>query len=198
MKFIYSMVAVVLLAYLTGCASTSQVQEMIDASHKDYTGQLSSHDESISVLKQSAMAGLEKSSDNAERLVELERKVDAIIQQQAVIQDLANASKVMSAENTVKISDLSEVVAANKEEHDKVIARMAEIDKLYEEVLIEQYQMIVESANAAIESLRHDGLAAQTNAPVELDEPIEIVAPDTAAMTNEADPASSMDQEQAE
>jgi hypothetical protein len=198
MKFIHSMMAMVLIAYLTGCASTSQVQEMIDASHRDYSGQLAAHDESITVLKKSAMAGLEQSSNNTEQLVELERKVAGLIQQQAVIQDLANASRVMSAENTVKISGLSEIVTANKEEHDKVIALMAEIDKLYEQVLIQQFQDIADSANAAIESLRKDGLSAQTNAPVKLDEPIEIVAPDTAALTNEAEPALSMDQEEAE
>ena len=79
-----------------------------------------------------------------------------------------------------------------------VMRDKAVVHKLFEEVLIQQYQMIADSAHTAIESLREHGLSAQTNAPVELDEPIEIVAPDTAALTNEADPDSSMDQEPVE
>jgi hypothetical protein len=66
---------------------------------------------------------------------------------------------------------------------------MNEIDRLYEEVLIRQYQAIAESANAAIESLREDGFSSSTNAPVRLDDPIEIVAPDTAVPTNVVEPA---------
>ena len=190
MKLIYTTISVLLIAVLAGCTSSSQVQEMIDASHRDYTGQLSAHDESISVLKQSAMAGLEKSSENADRLDELEKRLAALIEQMDVVQDLANASKVMSAENTVKISNLEELVAANKEENDKAVARMTGIDKLYEEVLIRQYQAIADSAVAAIESLKEDGFSASTNAPVRLDEPIEIVAPDTAVPTNDAEPVS--------
>ena len=190
MKFVYTTTTFMLAALLAGCASTSQVQEMIDASHQDYSAQLKAHDASISVLKQSAMAGLEKSSDNAERLAELEKKVAALVQQVAVVQDLANASKVMSAENTVKISNLDERVVTHIEENDKVIARMTDIDKLYEEVLIRQYQAIADSANAAIALLKEDGFSASTNAPVKLDEPIEIIAPDTAAPTNIAEPVS--------
>ena len=49
------------------------LQEMIDASQHDYSRQLKTHEDSISVLKQSAMAGLEKSSENAKRLAELEK-----------------------------------------------------------------------------------------------------------------------------
>jgi hypothetical protein len=61
---------------------------------------------------------------------------------------------------------------------------MGDIDKLYEEVLIRQFQIISDSAKAAIDSLKADGFSATTNAPVKLDLPIEIVAPDTAAATN--------------
>ena len=54
-------------------------------------------------------------------------------------------------------------------------------DKLYEGVMIAHYQMIADSANEAITQLKAAGWHASTNAPVDLDEPIEIVAPDTTA-----------------
>lgn len=188
MKFNYSIISMILIALLSGCTTSSKVQEMIDASHKDYSGQLKAHDDSITVLKKSALTGLETSASNVERIGELEKRVEALIRQTAIIQDLANASKVMSAENTVKISNLADRVAANQEETDKIIARMTAIDKLYEEVLIRQYQAIADSANDAIASLREDGFSASTNAPVMLNDPIEIIAPDTAAPTNDAEP----------
>ena len=188
MKFIYTLFSLICAAVMAGCTTASQVQEMIDASHKEYRGQLSEHEESISVLKKSSVVSLEKSAEHAERLGELERKAEALAQQIAIIKDLANASKVISAENTVKISNLEEQVIANKEEADKLFARMNEIDRLYEEVLIRQYQAIADSANAAIASLKEDGFSASTNAPVELDDPIEIVAPDTAVPTNVSEP----------
>ncbi len=189
MKFIHTITILSLTVVLTGCATSSKVQDMIDASNQDYLTQIKEHEGSITVLKQSAMAGLEKSSENAKQLDELVKRMDALVRKMVVVQDLANASKVMSAANTVKVSDLEERVATHEEENAKVIAQMTEIDKLYEEVLIRQYQAIAESANAAIESLKEDGFSASTNAPVKLDEPIEIVAPDTATPTNGSDPA---------
>lgn len=187
MKFTYTITLFSVSALLAGCTTSSQVQEMIDASHRDYTSSLEAHEESIGVLRQTAKAGLEKSADNAARLTELEKRAEALSRQMIVVQDLANASKVMSAANTVKVSDLEEIVKANKEESDETIARMTSIDKLYEEVLIRQFQEIADSANAAIESLKTDGFSASTNAPVMLDEPIEITAPDTTAPTDQAD-----------
>lgn len=173
-------------AVLAGCTTSSHVQEMIDASHQDYLSQLKVHDDSIAVLKQSAMAGLEKSSDNAQRLAVLEKQMADLSRKMVVVQDLANASKVMSAANTVKVSDLEERVTGNKEETDKTLGRMTAIDKLYEKVLIRQFQEIADSANAAIESLKANGFSATTNAPVKLDKPIEILAPDTTVPTNNA------------
>lgn len=172
---------------LAGCTTSSRVQEMIDASNQDYRNQLQKHEDSIAVLKQSAMTGLDKSSKNAERLSALEKQMAGLSRQMVVVQDLANASKVMSAANTVKVANLEEQVASNKEDTDKVIARMTEIDKLYEQVLIRQFQEIADSANSAIEALKADGFSAKTNAPVKLDKPIEIIAPDTTSPTNGSD-----------
>lgn len=190
MKFMPTVTMLSLVAVVAGCTSSSKVQEMIDASHQDYLSRLKAHEDSIAVLKQSAMAGLEKSSENAKRLDALEKQVAGLTQQMVVVMDLANAAKVISADTTVRVSDLEEKVSLDKEETDKMLARMTDIDKLYEEVLVRQYRAITESARVAIESLKEDGLSASTNAPVRLDEPIEIVAPDTAVPTNISEPAS--------
>ena len=56
--------------------------------------------------------------------------------------------------------------------------KLAEINQLFENVMLRHYEMIVQSANEAMTSLKAKNAAA-TNAPVKLDEPIEIVAPDT-------------------
>ena len=188
MKKCYTFAAAGLMAVLSGCTTSSKVQQMIDASHRDYLSQLETHEESIDVLRQSAKAGLEKSSANAERIAALEKQMAGLAHQMVVVQDLANASKVMSAANTVKVSGLEETVAANKEDADKILNRMAGIDKLYEEGLIRQFQDIATSANAAIESLKANGFSSTTNAPVKLDKPLEIMAPDTTAPTNDSKP----------
>jgi hypothetical protein len=188
MKYVYLfLISVGVASGLTGCVSSTQVQEMIDASNQHNRVQMQAHEDSISVLKQSVMTSLEKASDNTQRLAAVEMTVAGLSRQITEIQRLANASQVMSAENTVKVSGLEERVAANKEASDKVILQMADTDKLYEEVLIRQYQAIAESANAAIESLKKDGVSATAEAPVKLDEPIEIVVPDTTAPARTSD-----------
>lgn len=179
MKAAYSIALAGLAMVVAGCATSSQVQEMIDASHRDYLTQAESHDASIEVLKKSAMTGLEKSQENSEMLVALQTRMDEAITQQKTIQGYAEASKVMSAANTVKVAELEEELRTNAESDAENQERLTTIDKLYESVMIAHYQMIADSANAAIESLKADGVAANTNAPVNLDEPIEIVAPDT-------------------
>jgi len=184
MKSLFNIALLGLVAGLTGCATSSQVQEMIDASHQDYLNRMQVHENSIEVLKKSAMAGLEKSKENAVQVQKLQNQLDAVLKQMSVVQRNADASKLMSASNTVKVDELDENLSNYQEKTDKIIARMGDIDKLYEEVLIQQFQSISDSAKAAIEALKADGFSATTNAPVRLDKPIEIAAPDTAAATN--------------
>lgn len=188
MNFFKSITFLGLVATLSGCATSSSVQEMIDAANMDYRTQLRSHEESLDVLRQSAKAGLEKSSQNAVSLKEVEEQMAQINRQMVIVQDLANASKVMSAANTVKVSELGEQLRTYKEENDEIIERMTEIDKLYEEILLRQFQEIADSANAAIASLQENGFSASTNAPVLLDELFEIDPPDTTVPTNIAEP----------
>lgn len=184
MKAWKSIIILSLAAGLSGCATSSNVQEMIDASHRDYLDRMDTHENSIDVLKKSAMAGLEKSKENAAQIQEIQTRLDAVLEQMKVVQRNADASKLMSASNTVKVDELDAFMTDYQEQTDKIIAQMGEIDKLYEEVLIKQYQIILDSSKAAIEALKADGFSATTNAPVELDQPIEIVAPDTAVATN--------------
>jgi hypothetical protein len=179
MKFLNPVMILILAAVLSGCTTSSTVQEMIDASHQDYLDRMASHEKSIGVLKKSAMAGLEKSKENASQIQELQSRLDAALKQMTVVQRNADASKLMSASNTVKVDELDEFMTDYQEKTDKIISKMGDIDELYEKVLIEQYRIISDSAQAAIAALEADGFSATTNAPVELDLPIEIVAPDT-------------------
>jgi hypothetical protein len=179
MKIPYGAVLLGLAFTVAGCATSSQVQEMIDASHQDYLTKAESHEASIEVLKKSAMAGLEKSKANAEALASLQAQLEDILQQMRIIRGYAEASKVMSAANTVKVAELDEQLQANAEADAREVERLTRIDKLYEGTMVANYTMIAESANAAIASLKAEGMQSNTNAPVKLNEPIEIVAPDT-------------------
>jgi hypothetical protein len=183
MKSLFNAALLGLVVVLTGCATSSKVQEMIDTSHQDYLNRMETHENTIGVLKKSAMAGLEKSKENAARVKELQTQLDAVLKQMTVVQRNADASKLMSASNTVKLDELDEFMTNYQEKTDKMIVRMSDIDKLHEEVLVQQFEIISESAKAAIDSLKADGFSATTNAPVKLDLPIEIVAPDTASAT---------------
>jgi hypothetical protein len=185
MKSLNPIMILILVAVLAGCTTSSTVQEMIDASHQDYLDTMQAHEDSIGVLKKSAMAGLEKSKENADQIEALQSQLDAALKQMTVVQRNADASKLMSASNTVKVDELDEFMTNYQEKTDKIIAQMGDIDKLYEQVLIQQYRIISDSALAAIDALEADGFSATTNAPVQLDLPIEIVAPDTAATNSE-------------
>jgi hypothetical protein len=179
MKTWYAPALLGLAFTLAGCATSSQVQEMIDASHQDYLTKAEAHEASIEVLKKSAMTGLEKSKANAEALAALQAELDDVLQQLKVIRGYAEASKVMSAANTVKVAELDEQLQANAEADAREVERLTRIDKLYEATMIANYTVIAEGATAAIATLKTEGVQSSTNAPVKLNEPIEIVAPDT-------------------
>ena len=67
MKTIYSMSMLSLLLFLTGCATSKQVQEMIDASYQDRTAKMEAHDASIDALKQSSAKISEQNQQQAGR-----------------------------------------------------------------------------------------------------------------------------------
>lgn len=186
MKMTTTLAVLGLTALFTGCASTSKVEEMIAANQQDYTDRLDSHEASIDVLKQSAMTSLEKSKENAAILEEIRAELIEMNQQIKVNKGFSEASKVMSAANTVKVAELDERLTANTEADGVTKERLMEIDKLYEGVMIAHYERIVEAATDAIELLKNDGWAGSTNAPVAIDEPIEIVAPAAVPATNAA------------
>lgn len=185
MKFTYSIPVLALVATLAGCTTSSQVQEMIDASNQNDLTKLEEHSGSIDVLRKSSMTGLEKSKENADMLVAMQSQLKAALADLKVAQGYADAAKVLSAANTVKIADLEETVTVNKESSDLAIGDMESLDNLYEKVMLNQFQSVADSANAAIEALKANGTMASTNAPVKLDEPIEIIAPDTSVPTND-------------
>jgi hypothetical protein len=184
MKLLTTLTLSTLALTLAGCTTSSKVQEMIDATYRENTDRTDSHEASIDVLRKSAMTGLEKSKENAELLVQLQAEQTQLTQMVKINKGYAEASKVMSAANTVKAAELDELLKANTESDEETKERLIEIDKLYEGVMIAHYQMIVDSAEKALESLKSDGWIGSSNAPVQIDEPIEIVAPSTAPKTN--------------
>lgn len=169
---------------MTGCMSNSKVQQMIDASNQEDTNRLDAHEASIDVLRQSAMASLEQTKVNAALLAEIQTELVKMNKQIKTNKGFAEASKVMSAANTVKVAELDELLIANTEADAETKERLMEIDKLYEGVMIAHYEKIIESATTAMELLKNDGWMGSTNAPVNIDEPIEIVAPTAVPATN--------------
>lgn len=184
MKSLKLIAVVGMVASVSGCATSSKVQEMIDASYREQTGRADSHEKSIDVLRTSAMTSLEKSKENSEKLIQIQAQLEVLKAQVKLNKENAEASKVMSAGNTVKTAELEDLLKANTEIDETTRERLKEIDRLYERVMISHYQMIAESANNAIENLKVDGWIGSTNAPVKIDEPIEIVAPTTAPATD--------------
>jgi len=184
MKTAYLMSMLGLLLLVAGCATSSQVQEMIDASHRDYRATSKAHEASIDVLKQSSVVALEKNKEHADTLTSLQKQLDAALAQLKVMKGNAEAAKVMSAANTVKVAELSDAMLANQEAINETSEKMDTIDNLHEEVMIRHYQMIADSAVAAIAALQVDDVATDNGVPAGLAEPIEIVAPDTSASTS--------------
>lgn len=184
MKTIYSMTMLGLLLVAAGCTTSSQVQEMIDASHRDYLASSQAHEKSIDVLKQSSVTLLAQNEAQDDVLVSLQKQLEATLAQLKPMQGNMEAAKVMSAANTVKVAELGDAVLANNEAINETAEKMDTMDKLFEEVMISHYQMIADSATAAIATLRVDDVASTNGTSSGLAEPIEIVAPDTSAPTN--------------
>lgn len=189
MKTVFSIAMAGFCVLVAGCATSSQVQEMIDASYRETLEKSAEHDASINVLKQSAVTALEQNKEQADALAELQKQQKETLAAFKVMQGNAEAAKVMSAANTVKVAALETAVNENNKAIDESIANMAAIDDLYQEVMIGHYQMVADSANAALSALIADeeepapveAVAETNNVPMDLAEPIEIVAPDTSA-----------------
>ena len=164
---------------LTGCMTSNKVQEMINQSTLGLDERIEANGESLTTLEKTAQNAKEQSATNDRRVQELNRQLTTVAEEIKASAKTANNARVMSAENTVKMAELEKTVTAFKEETVAELEKMGELDKLYEAVLIQQFQSIADSANAAIESLRASGYSSDANTPVNLDEPIEIMAPDT-------------------
>lgn len=184
MKISHSIPLLGFLLLIAGCATSSQVQKMIDASAQADHEKSAKHEASIDVLKQSAMVALEQNKEQTAALDVLQKKLEAALSQLSAMEGSAEAAKVMSAANTVKVASLSESVLNNKESIDGTLENMIAIDNLYEEVMIRHYRRLAESAVAAIAALQVDDVVATNGVPAGLAEPIEIVAPDTTTSTN--------------
>jgi predicted nucleic acid-binding Zn-ribbon protein len=173
-----------LLVVLTGCATSSDVQELIDASHQDYLEKSAQYDASINVLRKSATAALTENRAQAKELEKLRRELEEANATIEVLQGNAEAAKVMSAANTVKVADLEITSTDAQKALAMNIARMMTVDEVYKNVMLNHFQQIADNANAAIADLKIGLEPPSTQAakkPVAIAEPLEIVAPDTSA-----------------
>jgi len=186
MKKVSSILILAVIAAQSGCTTSSKVQKMIDASQRDYLSRAESLQASVDVLKKSSVTGLEMAGENAAAIKDLQLELEKTVKQMKIFQGYAEAAKIMSAANTVKVSDLEEAVNRNQENTEQTTAQLNSMDRLYEEVMVANFKSIADSATAAIESIRAGGWTASTNTPVLLNEPIEIIAPDTTAASNDA------------
>jgi hypothetical protein len=130
------------------------------------------------------MTALQQNEEQAASLISLQKQLDEAMAKLKTMQGNAEAAKVMSAANTIKVAELDEAMQVNKEAITETGEKMDSIDTLFEEVMIGHYEKIAESANAAIAALQADDVATTNGVPAGLAEPIEIVAPDTSVPTN--------------
>jgi hypothetical protein len=185
MKTLFSIAIAGFCVLVAGCATSSQVQEMIDASQRDYLEKSAEYDSSIDVLEKSAITALEQNKEQAGTLTALQQQQKDTLSQFKVMQGNAEAAKVMSAANTMKGAGLETAVTENKQELDESIAKLVAADELYREVLSEHFQMMADSAHAALVALKaeepYEEVPETRNNPMDLAEPIEIIAPDTSS-----------------
>ncbi len=189
MKILNRMLAAGLMIVLAGCATSSQVQEMIDASQRDFLQKSEKNSASVDVLKQAAKASLEKDSEHAVAMRELRTQLAEATAALDTVTVTAEATELMSASSVVKIAELKEALEGNKTVLDIYIEKMRENDELYTRVLIDYFRQVAERANASLDLLQTanplgEGDAPIRREPIPLAEPIEIVAPDTSAPTN--------------
>jgi len=178
-----------LVIVLAGCTTSSQVQEMIDASQRDFLQKSEENSASVDVLKQAAKASLEKDGEHAVAMRELRKQLAEATAALDAVTATAEATKLMSASSVVKIAELEEALEGNKTVLDVYIEKMRENDELYTQVLTDYFRQVAERANASLASLQAANPLGEDEAPlrrepIPLAEPIEIVAPDTSAPTN--------------
>ncbi len=189
MKILNAMLTCGLIITLAGCATSSKVQEMIDASQQDFLKKSTQNADSINVLKKTAKDSLEKDSEHTSIMRDLKQQQEEAMAVLKSLQAAVEAAKVMSASSVVTMSEMKETVGGNKVSMDTQFERMHAIDDLYEKVMLTHFQMIADSANSAIASLQADNKPDEADTviqrkPISLDELIEIVPPDTSVTTN--------------
>ena len=182
MKTLFTIVTGSMLLMVWGCATSSKVQEMIDTSHQESLNKSAQYEPSISLLKKSASTVLAQNRAQEQKIEELRKELADAFKTIQALQHNAEAAKVMSAANTIKVADLEatstdaqKLLAAN-------IARMLTVDEVYRNVMLEHFQQIADNANAAIADLKI-GLEPPSTTPAKkpanFGESLEIVVPDT-------------------
>lgn len=188
MEILNKMLAAGLVIVLAGCATSSQVQEMIDASHQDFLKKSEGNADSIDVLKENAKASLENDSEQAIRTQELQKQLAEATAALESVTVMAGVTKLSTARNVVEIAEMQESIEGNKSVMEIHVEKMRENDELYEKVLSVYFQQVADSANAALALLQAanepDPEPPIQRNPIPMAEPIEIIAPDTSSATN--------------
>jgi len=99
-----------LMLVLAGCTTSSQVQEMIDASQQDFLKKSRENTASIDVLKQTAKASLENDSEHAATIRELQKQLAEASTALGTMSSNLEAVKVMAASSVVRMSELQEAI----------------------------------------------------------------------------------------
>jgi hypothetical protein len=182
MKIIINIVALGALVVLAGCATSSEVQEMINASHQDYLKKSAQYDASIAILKKSAATTLAENRAQEKELAGVRKQFEQANATIKVLQGNAEAAKVMSAVNTVKVADLEITSSDAQQALSMNITRMMAVDEIYKTVMLNHFQQIADTANAAIADLKiglEPASTSSTKKPASITGSLEIVAPDT-------------------
>jgi hypothetical protein len=182
MKTILNLAATGAFILLTGCATSSEVQEMINASHQDYLKKSAQYDASIAILKKSAATSLAQNRAQSKELDGVREQLAQASATVKVLQGNAEAAKVMSAANTVKVADLEMTSTDAQKALAMNITRMIAVDEIYKNVMLNHFQQIVDTANASIADLKiglEPASTTSTKKPAPISESFEIVAPNT-------------------
>ncbi len=188
MEMLNKILAAGLMLTLAGCATSSQVQEMIGASQQDFLKKSKKNATAIDALNQAAKASLEKDEEHAVAMQSLQKQLTETATALELVSTTAEATKLLLAGSVVKISKMQEAIDGNKTVMDVYIEKMRENDALYEKVLTEHFRQLADNANALLAELQASSEPAAKPSiqrdPIPVAEPIEIIAPDTSSATN--------------
>ena len=111
MKYLITATSAATLLVLTGCATSSKVQEMIDTTHQDYLNKSAQYESSIAVLKKSASAVLIQNRAQEKKLAELRKELEEACTQEELLDAILNDAIADGWKKITKAGSVSSVLA---------------------------------------------------------------------------------------